>query len=169
MEVLSGGCAGLLCSVPPEKVWLGDAYGVGGSTHGSWISAEKRQGRGSTARHPAGGRMLCSSPPEENPQREEESHVPSAKWHMTQTKEKKKNHTSLLHRFISLCRGLTTSTRCSSSQLRYWILGHPRNCHKWEMIPQHLACVNTDSECLSIHLRKERMCSVCSQKQPGKF
>lgn len=78
--MLVDGSAGLLCTVPSEEQWLGDADGVGGSKGGTWISAEKGQCQGTTAQHPTGGRMLCSSPPQETPQREEETHISSVKW-----------------------------------------------------------------------------------------
>lgn len=77
------------------------------------------------------------------------------------SREKKKNLTSLLPRFISLC--LTSTSRCSSSQWLYWILGHPGNCCKWEMIPQHLACVHPDPERLSIHLGRAQTAPVLSE------
>lgn len=130
----------------------------------TWYLYQQSKGRGrGAAPRPCWGKdaQLISS--RGKPPREEESHISSAKRHvMTQGK---KNHTSFLPRFISLC--LTSTSRCSSSQLLYWILGHPRNCCKWEMIPQHLACVHPDPGRSSIHLGTALACSLCSQRQPG--
>lgn len=90
MLPLADGCAGSLWAVPSEELQLGGAGGVGGSGPGSWISAKK--GRvGGAAQHPAGVRMLCSSPPEENPQKEEQLHVSSTEQRITQAERKKKH------------------------------------------------------------------------------
>lgn len=49
LEVLFDGCAGSLCTVLSEELGLGDAGGVGEAASGSWIAAEKRQGRASSS------------------------------------------------------------------------------------------------------------------------